>query len=443
LHCGIEIFMKQHYYFLGIGGIGMSALARILIEQGKNVTGYDLNPIPHLEKIGIQKKNTLPKAGYVIYSSAIEKDHPLIVQAKEEKCTLLHRSELLRILMEGKKPLLVAGTHGKTTTSALLAWVLISSGQDPSFAVGGILQNFQKNGGSGKGELFVAEADESDGSFLNYQGEGGIVTNIEKEHLSFWKTEENLIKGFKTFCKQIKNPALFFWCGDDLFLQKLSLPGISYGKKGDLKLHKYSQEADGSYFSASFRGKMYEDIAIPLVGEKLILNALAVFGLALQLGISEKEIRKAFVSFQGVKRRQEKLGEINRIQIYDDYAHHPTEIKAILEGLRKKVTKGRLIALFQPHRYSRTQELIDDFHDAFQEADLAIITSIYPAGEKPIPGITGKALFRKILKGYPLFIEECKLLNYLPKMLLPGDLLVTVGAGDITTFGPKLMKELS
>jgi UDP-N-acetylmuramate--alanine ligase len=435
--------MKQHYYFLGIGGIGMSALARILVEQGKSVAGSDLNPIPHLEKIGIQKKNTLPEEGYVIYSSAIEKDHPLIIQAEKGKKPLLHRSELLKILMEGKKPLLIAGTHGKTTTSALLAWVLISSGKDPSFAVGGILQNFQKNGGAGKGEFFVAEADESDGSFLNYEGEGGIITNIEKEHLAFWKTEENLVKGFETFCKQIKNPSLFFWCADDFFLQKLHLPGISYGEKGDLKLHKYSQEAEGSLFSASFSGKMYEDIAIPLIGEKLILNALAVFGLALQLGISEKEIRKAFASFQGVKRRQEKLGEINKIQIYDDYAHHPTEIKALLEGLRKKVAQGRLIALFQPHRYSRTQELLHDFHDAFQEADLTIITSIYPAGEKPIPGITEKALFRKILKGNPLFIEEGKLIDYLPKMLLPGDLLVTIGAGDITTFGPKLIKELS
>lgn len=435
--------MKEHYHFLGVGGVGMSALARILVEKGESVTGTDLSPIPALEKIGIKKKDILPQKGSVIYSSAIQEDHPLILQAKKEKKPLLHRSKLLKTLMQGKKPLLVAGTHGKTSTSALLAWTLIAAKKDPSYAVGGILQNLQKNGGFGKGEFFVAEADESDGSFLNYQGEGGIVTNVEKEHLSHWKTQENLLKGFQTFCKQIKNPNLFFWCADDPILQKLDPPGISYGKKGTLKLLKCHQKGEKTYFSASFEGKTYEDIAIPLMGEKLALNALAVFGLALKLGLLEKEIRAGFESFQGVKRRQEKIGEVNQALIYDDYAHHPTEIKALLKGMRSKVTKGRLIALFQPHRYSRTQELMEEFKDAFQEADLTIITSIYPAGENPIPGITGQKLFKKIQKGDPLFIEKNKLMSYLPKMLLPGDLLVTIGAGDITTFGPKLIEELS
>lgn len=439
---GAKIIMNP-FHFLGVGGIGMSALARILVEQGKSVTGSDSSEIPALEKIGIHKKDHLPPEATVIYSSAIQKDHPLLLQAKKEQKTILHRSELLKLLMEEKRALLVTGTHGKTSTSALLTWVLISAGKDPTFAIGGILQNLQKNGGLGKGDLFVAEADESDGSFLNYPGEGAIITNIEKEHLSFWKTEENLIKGFQKFFKKIKEPSLFFWCGDDPILHKLNPPGISYGKKGELKLLKCIQHHGELSFSASFKGKIYEDVIIPLMGEKLALNALAVFGLCLQLGIKEQEIRKAFLSFKGVKRRQEKIGEVNQILIYDDYAHHPTEIKALLNGLRKKPIKGRLIALFQPHRYTRTQELMEDFGDAFENADLTIITSIYSAGEKPIPGITGKALFKQIKKGDPLFIEENKLMNYLPKMLLPNDLLVTIGAGDITTFGPKLIKALS
>lgn len=435
--------MTKHYHFLGVGGIGMSALARILIEKGETVTGSDLHPIPTLEKIGIQKKETLPQEGEVIYSSAIQENHPLILQAKSEKKSLLHRSELLKRLMENQKSLLVAGTHGKTSTSALLAWTLISAKKDPSFAVGGMLQNLQKNGGFGKGDFFVAEADESDGSFLNYHGEGGIVTNVEKEHLSHWKTEENLLKGFQTFFKQIKNPHLIFWCADDPILQKLAPPGTSYGKNGALKLLKCTQKGEETIFSALFEGKTYNDIVLPLMGEKLALNALAVFGLALKLGLSEKEIREGFDSFQGVKRRQEKVGEVNQVEIYDDYAHHPTEIKALLKGMRNKVTKGRLIALFQPHRYSRTKELLEEFKDAFQEADLTIVTSIYPAGERPIPGITGQTLCKKIEKGAPLFIEQRKLMSYLPKMLLPGDLLITIGAGDITALGPKLIKAFS
>ncbi|MCP5505770.1 MAG: UDP-N-acetylmuramate--L-alanine ligase [Chlamydiales bacterium] len=435
--------MKQHYHFLGVGGIGMSALARILIDQGQCVTGSDLAEIPALEKIGVRKLEELPKQGAIVYSSAIQESHPLLLQAKNEARPLFHRSLLLKELMGKQKALLVTGTHGKTSTSSLLTWVLSYAKQDPSFAVGGILQNLQKNGGWGKGEYFVAEADESDGSFLNYQGEGGIVTNLEQEHLAYWKTQANLCKGFQTFFQQIKNQKLFFWCSDDPLLKSLKPPGISYGKQGELKLLKCQQEGGRLIFSASFRGKIYEAIELPLMGEKLALNGLAVFGLALQLGVSEKEIREAFLSFKGVKRRQEMVGQVNGILVYDDYAHHPTEIKAVLEGLRKKNPKGRLVALFEPHRFSRTEEQMEQFSDVFQEADLAVITSIYSAGESPIPGVTGKALANRVGREKVLFLEKEKLMAFLPKMLLPGDLFVTMGAGGITTFGPKLIEALS
>lgn len=435
--------MKQHYHFLGVGGIGMSALARILVDQGQCVTGTDLAEIPTLEKIGVRKLEQLPKQGAVVYSSAIQESHPLLLQAKKEARPLLHRSLLLKELMGTQKALLVTGTHGKTSTSSLLTWVLSHAKKEPSFAVGGILQNLQKNGGWGKGEYFVAEADESDGSFLNYQGEGGIVTNLEKEHLAYWKTEDHLCKGFQTFFKQIKNRELFFWCSDDPLLKSLNPPGISYGKQGELKLLTCQQEGEHLTFSASFKGKTYDAIQLPLMGEKLALNGLAVFGLALQLGVAEKDIRKAFLTFKGVKRRQEKLGQVNGILIYDDYAHHPTEIKALLEGLRKKTPKGRLVALFEPHRFTRTKEQMEQFSDVFQAADLAVITSIYPAGESPIAGVTGKALANKVGREKVLFIEKEKLMDFFPKMLLPGDLFVTMGAGGITTFGPKLIEALS
>ncbi|QVL58251.1 MAG: UDP-N-acetylmuramate--L-alanine ligase [Simkaniaceae bacterium] len=434
--------MTKSFHFLGIGGIGMSALAHILLEKGTVVSGTDLSDISSLEKFGVKRSDRLPSKATVVYSTAIAPSHPSLLQAKKEKRPILHRSELVKTLLEGKKGLLVAGTHGKTSTSSLLTWVLISAGMDPTFAVGGILQNLRKNGGYGTGETFVLEADESDGSFLNYVGEGAIVTNIEKEHLSFWKNEKKLIEGFQTFMSQIKNKKLLFWCKDDPLLAKIHPPGISYGKKGDLKLLSCMQKEEETIFSAQFEGKVYQDIRLPLMGEKLALNALAVFGMALKLGVDEQTLRKAFLSYKGVKRRHEKIGIVNRITIYDDYAHHPTEIKALLKSLKKGFGKRRLIALFQPHRFSRTQELLTDFKGAFKSADLSIITSIYPAGEKPIPGITGKALFNQVNEGDMLFLEKECLLSYLPKMLIPGDVLVTIGAGDITKIGPKLLQAL-
>ncbi len=435
--------MTKSFHFLGVGGIGMSALAHILLEKGIPISGFDINDTSSLEKLGVKRCKALPKEGTIVYSSAIKKEHPTLSLAKKGNLPILHRSELIKVLLEGKKGLLVAGTHGKTSTSALLTWVLYSAGEDPTFAVGGILQNLQKNGGYGTGEYFTLEADESDGSFLHYEGEGAIITNLEKEHLDYWKSEKNLLEGFETFISRVKDKNLLFWCSDDPLLAKLAPHGISYGKKGDLKLLSCHQKGRQTIFSAQFEGKVYSDIHLPLMGEKLALNALAVFGMALKLGIQEREIRKAFLSFQGVKRRQEKIGTVNRITIYDDYAHHPTEIKVLLKSLKKGLGKGRLIALFQPHRFTRTKDLLQDFKGAFEFADLAIITSIYPAGEKPIPGITGKRVLKEIEGNSALFLEKDKLLSYLPKMLLPGDVLITIGAGDITKIGPMILQEVS
>ncbi|WP_316356637.1 UDP-N-acetylmuramate--L-alanine ligase [Candidatus Neptunichlamydia sp. REUL1] len=435
--------MTKQFHFLGVGGIGMSALAHLLIERGDSVSGSDLKELPHLSGIGIKVTKLLPKEGTVIYSSAIAQDNPLFIEAKNRDLPVIHRSELVKILLEGKKGLLVAGTHGKTSTSALLAWTLISAEKHLTYAVGGILQNLQKNGGYGDGEYFVLEADESDGSFLNYEGEGAIITNIEKEHLEYWKTEEKLLEGFQTFISKVKNPDLLLWCSDDPLLTQLSPPGISYGKKGNLKLIACRQNGGSSFFSAEFEGKTYLDVEFPVMGETLVLNALAVFGMALRLGLTEGEIRNAFKTFKGVKRRQEKIGEVGRIAIYDDYAHHPTEIQVLLASMKKRMGKRRLIALFQPHRYTRTRDLFTEFKGAFAKADLTIITNLYPAGEKRIPGVSGRNLALEIRGGHTLFLEKDKLLTYLPKLLIPGDVLITIGAGDITAIGPQLIKAIS
>jgi len=434
--------MTKRFHFLGVGGIGMSALAHVLIEKGDSVSGSDLKALPHLSAKGIKVTQSLPKEGTIVFSSAIALDNPLFIVAKSHHLPVIHRSELVKILLEGKKGLLVAGTHGKTSTSALLAWTLISAGKHLTYAIGGILQNLQKNGGYGDGEYFALEADESDGSFLNYEGEGAIITNIEKEHLEYWKTEKKLLEGFQTFISKVKNPELLFWCNDDPLLAKLSPPGISYGKRGRLKLTACRQVVGSTFFSAEFEGKTYLDVEFPIMGETLALNALAVFGMALKLGLTEEEIREAFKTFKGVKRRQEKIGEVRRIAIYDDYAHHPTEIKVLLESMKKGMGKRRLIALFQPHRYTRTRDLFSEFTEAFTKADLTIITNLYSAGEKRIPGISGRNLAREIKGDHTLFLDKDKLLTYLPKLLIPGDVLITIGAGDITAIGPQVIKAL-
>lgn len=432
--------MKTSYHFLGIGGIGMSALAQILIEKGEQVSGMDLRPFPLLQKQGVVSKKTLPKIGKVIYSTAIKNDHPDLIAARKHHLTLLHRSDLLQELIQEKKALLVTGTHGKTSTSALLTWILQSAGLNPTFAVGGILQNLKKNGGFGEGDYFVAEADESDGSFLNYQGEGAIITNIEKEHLDYWGTEANIVTGFVKFIAQIQDHNLLFWCADDPLLKKIHPPGISYGRQGTLCLKESKQVGMNGIFTATFKGKTYRDIQLPLMGEENTLNALAVLGMALQLGIPEKEIREAFLTYKGVKRRLEKIGEVKRISLYDDYAHHPTEIYSMLKALKKGVGDRRLIALFQPHRYTRTQ--VTDFSKAFIPADLIIITDIYSAGENPIQGVNGENLCKSFNTKNVLFLAKKKLLSCLPKMLVSGDVLVTIGAGDITEIAYQLKEKL-
>jgi len=241
----------------------------------------------------------------------------------------------------------------------------------------------------------------------------------------------------------VKNPNLLFWCKDDPILKVLSPPGISYGKEGALKLLSYEHGEASTFFSAAFEGKIYRDIEIPLMGEEGCLNALAVFGMALKIGICEEEIRKGFKTFQGVKRRQEKIGEVNRITVYDDYAHHPTEIRALLKGLKKRIGNRRLIALFQPHRYTRTRDHFLEFTKAFHMADLTIITNHFPAGEKPIPGISARNLAKEMKGGKALFLEKEKLPSYLPKIVIPGDVFITIGAGDITSLGPQLVKDLN
>lgn len=431
----------------------MSALARILMEQGHQVFGSDETESPLLHQlreegasIQIGHRETHLEADHtVVYSTAVKESNVEFLQAKKMNLPLLHRSDLLGQLMGGKKPLLITGTHGKTTTTALLSAVLMEAETDPSFVIGGILQSANTNGRFGSGAYFVAEADESDGSFLKTPSFGAIVTNLEPEHLDYWKAESHLKEAFHQFFDQVKKKTHLFWCGDDSRLQALDPPGFSYGfSEGvDLKIVSYQPTSTGSLFSFSFQGKTYADVACALFGRHNALNAAAVFGLSLTLKIPQRAIRNALALFQGTKRRLEFKGEAQGVQIYDDYGHHPTEIGVTLRALREKICEKRMVVLFQPHRFTRVRDCFQEFLSCFQDADEVILTDIYGAGEAPIEGISSAALYTRMREklGSKLhFFPRQHLEEGTLSLLRPFDVVVTLGAGDITKAGEPLLK---
>jgi UDP-N-acetylmuramate--alanine ligase len=447
------------YHFIGIGGIGMSGLARLLLEQKQKVSGSDRAWNATVESLleqgaeiykGHAEKNILA-AETVVYSTDIATDNVELLAAKTKGCTLLHRAELLAELITKSTSLAVAGTHGKTTTSSLLATLLIEAQLDPSFAIGGMLPAYKTNARIGKGKYFVIEADESDRSFLNYHPHGAIVTNIDFDHLSQYDGNRHLlIASFKKFILQIKEFSHFFYCGDDVYLSTMQLPGVSYGKDPSCKcciLSSY-QKQFRSFFTIRFQDQVYSDIELALIGNHNILNATAVFGLGISLGVSEACIRKAFKTFQGVLRRCEKKGVYREVSFYDDYAHHPTEIQATLQGIRKAIGQQRLIAVFQPHRFSRTKECQGLYGNIFNDANHVILTDTYAAGEKCSGDFSSK-IIQKEIQNNPAFTFEYisyqNLSHHLSRLVQPNDVVITLGAGNITTIAAEtialLMKE--
>lgn len=443
--------MKGKCHFIGIGGIGMSGLARILLARKIEVSGSDISTnyvTESLMSAGVQifsghAAQNISENTTVIYGSDIKKDNPEYQQALKLNCSLLHRSELLSQLMHGYQALAVAGTHGKTTTSALLTAVLSAAKQNPSFAVGGILPQFQSNAAHNQGTHFVAEADESDGTFLNYHPFGAIITNIDFDHMNHFGTEAALIKAFQQFASQVTSQQHLLWCGDDQRLANLNLPGISYGFGSTCQLQacNFKQTGWKICFDAHFKGRIYPEIEVSLIGRHNALNALAVFGLALSLGLSENEIRAGLASFGGVMRRCEKKGEIQGVLMLDDYAHHPTEIKTTLQGIRSAIGERRLIAVFQPHRYSRTLECLGTYKGIFDAADEMMITDIFSAGETPIPGLTHFQILNEVqccTKIPCRYTPRSQLFTELAKNARPHDVIVSLGAGDITKLGGEL-----
>lgn len=446
---------KKEVHFIGVGGIGMSGLARLLLDRSATVSGSDLSPNYTNDAlansgakihIGHAKELIKPEMT-VIYTTGIQEDNPEYSAAVSLNCPLLHRSQLLAQLMQGSQALSVAGTHGKTTTSALLSYVLHVAGADPSFAIGGTLPQLSSNARYGKGEHFVFEACESDGSFLNYSSFGSIITNIDFDHMEYFQTEKALIEAFSHFIGNVSSKHHLFWCGDDPCLQQMAPVGVSYGFSPNchLKISHFEQKGWQTTFDITFKGRTYQNIQLALLGVHNALNGAAVFGLALSLGIEESAIRQAFASFAGVLRRGQKKAEMNGILFLDDYAHHPTEIKATLQGIRNAIGDKHLIVLYQPHRYTRAQECLGNYTGCFDAADELVITDLYSAGESPIEGVNNKTIFEDIKQGALVPIEYLpadRLISNVSKRLKPHDVVVSMGAGDITTAADRLVDEL-
>jgi UDP-N-acetylmuramate--alanine ligase len=443
--------MIQKCHFIGIGGIGMSGLARILLRKKVHVSGSDLSSnyvtdslIAEGAKVfvGHASKNITPEMT-VIYSSDIKNDNLEFQEALNLKCPLLHRSDLMQQLMSDYKALVVAGTHGKTTTTGLLINVLMEGHLDPTFAVGGVLPNFKANSGFGKGEYFIAEADESDGTFLKYTPWGGIITNIDNDHMEHFLTENNLDQAFNHFFKKFTSVDHLFWCGDDSRLNALKPAGISYGfnKPCQLRITQYQQDGWKLFFDVTFKGKSYTNIELPLIGKHNALNASAVFGLALKIGLSEETIRTAFKKFQGVLRRCEKKENLQSVLVIDDYAHHPVEIQTTLKAIREAVKEKRLIAVFQPHRYSRTKNCLGTYGDIFDEVDQLFVTDIFAAGEKPIQGLSSHQIVDEIKNTSRIpcqYVARADIVKTVSEYLRPHDVIVGLGAGDITKLSSEL-----
>ncbi len=450
---------KYHIHFVGIGGIGMSGIAELLLNLGYTVSGSDLRSSELTERLrslgGIVREGhaaeQIEGADVVVVSSAVRSDNPEVQAAQRASIPVIPRAEMLAELMRLKYSIAVAGAHGKTTTTSIVAAVLASGGLDPTVVIGGKLLGVGTNAVLGRGDFIVAEADESDGSFLRYSPAIAVVTNIDREHLDFYPDLAAIQRVFLEFIDRIPFYGLAVLCLDDEPIQDL-IPQIkkrytTYGMspQADFQIRNVVVEGRRTRFSVFHRRRKLGRFKLNLPGIHNVYNATASIVVATELDIPTARIQAALQSLAGVQRRLEVKGEAGGITVVDDYGHHPTEIKMTLQAVREGWPERRVVVVFQPHRYSRTRALLDEFARAFYQSDVLVVLPIYAASEDPIPGITGQALGERIIAhGHKqvVFSEGIAAAAALLKTLLaPGDLLLTLGAGDVWKVGPELLKE--
>ncbi|MBO7484160.1 MAG: UDP-N-acetylmuramate--L-alanine ligase [Alphaproteobacteria bacterium] len=455
-------FPLKKVHFIGIGGIGMSAIAEMLPTFGVTVQGSNnvenANTM-RLQKMGISvfighDENHLKGVEAVVVSSAIHPDNVELLEAQRLGIPVAHRSEMLAELMRFKKSISISGSHGKTTTSSLIAHMLVSSNMDPSFIIGGILNAKGSNAGAGSGEWIVAEADESDGSFLKLPSTISVVTNIEPEHMDYYKTFDREKMAYQTFLNQTAFYGVCVVCVDHPVVREI-LPEIknrkvmTYGfsKTADVHADNVRVVQGGSVFDVYVRQvegfEKISDVAISLMGKHNILNALAAFSVGEFLKLDREIIKKSLADFMGIQRRLTLRGTEQEVAVYDDYAHHPTEIKATLSALKEHVS-GRLVAVFQPHRYTRFQDLWTDFKTAFEGVDALFVTDVYSAGDPVIEGVMADKFVAEMLPSYKHIYKtsETNFARDVAHFVQSGDTVVCLNAGSLSRHIPELLEAL-
>jgi len=454
-------------HFVGIGGIGMSGIAEVLVNLNYTVTGSDVADSANVKRlrekgikiaIGHDAAN-IGSAAVVVVSSAIKRDNPELIAARTSRRPVVLRAEMLAELMRFKSCVAIAGTHGKTTTTSLVAALLDAGNLDPTVINGGIINAYGTNARIGAGDWMVVEADESDGTFLKLPADVAIVTNVDPEHLDHFKTFDAVQAAFKKFVENVPFYGFAVMCTDHPVVQQIvgrieDRRIVTYGEnpQADVRLVKLSNDGGRSRFDVVFRDRdgaqthAITDLVLPMPGRHNALNATAAIAVARELGVSDDRIRKALGNFGGVKRRFTRTGEWNGVTVIDDYGHHPVEIAAVLKAARES-TKGQVIAVVQPHRYTRLQSLFEEFCTCFNDADAVIVANIYSAGEAPIEGIDRDHYVAGLrARGHrnvvPLDGPE-KLASIVKGMAKPGDYVVCLGAGSITTWAYALPNELA
>ncbi|QAY77765.1 UDP-N-acetylmuramate--L-alanine ligase [Sphingosinicella sp. BN140058] len=448
-------------HFVGIGGIGMSGIAEVMHILGYKVQGSDLSEgyvIEGLRKAGIpvtigQHADNLGDAAVVVVSTAIRKDNPELVCAYERRIPVVRRAEMLAELMRLKSTVAVAGTHGKTTTTSMVASLLDAGGIDPTVINGGIINAYGSNARLGSSDWMVVEADESDGSFLRLDGTIAVVTNIDPEHLDHYGSFDKVKDAFVEFVENVPFYGAALLCVDHPEVQTI-MPRLrdrrvvpyGFAAQADVRGDNVRPIAGGNLFDVSIRDRSGEvrtirDIELPMPGRHNVQNALAAIGVAAELGIPDAVIAQGFAKFHGVKRRFTKVGEIEGATIIDDYGHHPVEIRAVLAAAREGA-QGRVIAVVQPHRFSRLQNLMEEFRTAFNDADIVYVTPVYAAGEEPIEGVDAEALVEGLKERGHRSVKAVADLEDLCLQLrdiaAPGDMVICLGAGDITKWAAAL-----
>jgi UDP-N-acetylmuramate--alanine ligase len=456
----LDLDKIRNIHFIGIGGAGMSALANVLMKRGYHVSGSDAKPgymANQLAKEGAlvfigHAACQIERAEAVVVSTAIHEDNPELVEARKRKVPVIHRSDVLAYLMNKHKGIAVAGAHGKTTTSSMLSVITCENGIDPTVVVGGVVSNLGTNSVNGHSDYVVAEADESDGSFLKFHPYLAVVTNIENDHLDHYGTEANIQKAFQQFVDQVKAEGKAILCYDNAKVrrvgEKTHTHVISYGidsQDADYRAENIVYGKDGTHYEILYKGEKIGEGHLVVPGRHNVLNSLGAIAAARELGLPLNQIVASLEKFTGAKRRFETKGRVNGVWVVDDYAHHPTEIRVTLKAARQTQPK-RLICVFQPHRYTRTKLLLNDFAVAFKEADELIVTDIYAASEAPIPGVTGEMLAETIQKTTGQHVRFMsgfdEIQGYLLDHVEAGDLVMTIGAGSINQLGVNLVEAL-